>query len=64
MREHHTDTTVHFELQLSPEGLRECESDGGLVKKFKLTSSVSTSNMHLFDEEGRITKYESPEQSE
>ena len=35
----------------------------GLLKKFKLTSSISTNNMHLFDTEGKIKKYENPEQS-
>lgn len=35
----------------------------GLFKKFKLTSIVSTSNMHLFDAEGKIKKYDTPEQS-
>lgn len=62
MREHHTDTSVHFDLALTPEGAQACQSEG-LVKRFKLTSSFSTGNMNLFDEEGRITKYESPEQS-
>jgi DNA topoisomerase-2 len=31
-------------------------------KHLKLTSSLSTRNMHLFDENGHIKKYESPEQ--
>jgi len=34
-----------------------------LFKKFKLTSIVSTSNMHLFDAEGKTKKYNTPEQS-
>ncbi|CAL0334291.1 unnamed protein product [Lupinus luteus] len=34
----------------------------GLMKKFKLTSTISTSNMHLFDAEGKIKKYDNPEQ--
>lgn len=36
----------------------------GLMKKFKLTTSISTSNMHLFDPRGVIKKYDNPEQSE
>lgn len=35
----------------------------GLKKKFKLTTTVSTSNMHLFDANGVIKKYDTPEQS-
>ena len=35
----------------------------GLLKKFKLTSTISTSNMHLFDAEGKIKKFDNPEQS-
>ncbi|CAL5420288.1 unnamed protein product [Camellia sinensis] len=34
----------------------------GLLKKFKLTTTISTSNMHLFDPKGVIKKYETPEQ--
>ena len=36
----------------------------GLEKKFKLTTTISTSNMHLFDSNGIIKKYDTPEQSE
>jgi hypothetical protein len=36
----------------------------GLVKKFKLTTTIGTSNMHLFDSDGKIRKYDTPEQSE
>lgn len=35
----------------------------GLLKKFKLISTISTSNMHLFDAKGVIKKYDTPEQS-
>lgn len=35
----------------------------GLAKRFKLTTTFSTSNMHLFNENGVIQKYESPEHS-
>lgn len=34
-----------------------------LKKNFKLTTSISTSNMHLFDANGVIKKYDTPEQS-
>ena len=32
----------------------------GVSKVFRLVSKVSTTNMHLFDEKGNITKYASP----
>lgn len=59
-KENHTDTTVLFTVTVPPEKLAEINADkGGLIKKFKLESSVSTTNMHLFDENGVITKYDS-----
>ncbi|XBH67531.1 hypothetical protein VPH35_095897 [Triticum aestivum] len=33
----------------------------GLEKKFKLTSRVGTTNMHLLDSDGKIRKYDTPE---
>lgn len=35
----------------------------GLLKMFKLTTTIATTNMHLFDEYGVIKKYATPEQS-
>lgn len=61
-REHNTDTKVHFEISLSEENMAIAHAEG-LVKKFKLTTTISTSNMHLFDPQGLIKKYETPEQS-
>lgn len=61
-REHNTDTKVHFEISLSEENMAIAQAEG-LVKKFKLTTTISTSNMHLFDPKGLIKKYETPEQS-
>lgn len=55
--EHHTEKTVQFELTLSQEGVKHVEDDT-LTKVFKLKSSISLNNMMLFDEEGRIKKYE------
>ncbi|CAH8259763.1 unnamed protein product [Arabidopsis lyrata] len=34
----------------------------GFLKKFNLTTTSATSNMHLFDKEGVIKKYATPEQ--
>ncbi|XP_028051326.1 uncharacterized protein LOC114255975 [Camellia sinensis] len=60
-REHNDDTTVHFEVIMSDENLIMAKQEG-LLKKFKLTTTISTSNMHLFDPKGVIKKYETPEQ--
>lgn len=58
-KENHTDTTVLFTITMPPEKLAEIMNDkGGLQKKFKLDVSVSTSNMHLFDNSGIIRKFE------
>ena len=62
IKEYHTDTSVHFEVHLTPENMAVAVAEG-LAKKFKLSTSLSTSNMHLFDMEGRMTKYDTPEQS-
>jgi DNA topoisomerase-2 len=51
------DITVVF-----PKGkLAELEADGGsgVVKLLKLSTTVSTTNMHLFDQDRRLHKYES-----
>ncbi|CAL5375936.1 unnamed protein product [Camellia sinensis] len=60
-REHNDDTTVHFEVIMSEENLIMAKQEG-LLKKFKLTTTISTSNMHLFDPKGVIKKYETLEQ--
>lgn len=57
-KEYHTDSSVHFVITLSDEQMKKAESEG-LDKKFKITSSLSTTNMVCFDAEGRIRKYES-----
>lgn len=58
-QEYHTDQTVHFELQLSTEGIRIAEQ-GQLEKAFKLRTSVSLNNMFLFNASGKIQKYDTP----
>eukprot|EP00451_Oxyrrhis_marina_P028882 CAMPEP_0204363316 /NCGR_PEP_ID=MMETSP0469-20131031/40281_1 /ASSEMBLY_ACC=CAM_ASM_000384 /TAXON_ID=2969 /ORGANISM="Oxyrrhis marina" /LENGTH=1309 /DNA_ID=CAMNT_0051352055 /DNA_START=28 /DNA_END=3957 /DNA_ORIENTATION=- len=57
MREHHSHNSVHFELVLSEQQMKEAEKD--LEKLFKLRSALGASNMMLFDRDGRIKKYES-----
>mmetsp|Transcript_21056 Transcript_21056/g.48766 ORF Transcript_21056/g.48766 Transcript_21056/m.48766 type:complete len:1366 (-) Transcript_21056:196-4293(-) len=57
-REHHTENTVHFELTLSADKMKQVEKSG-VEKTFKLKGSIATSNMTLFDAEGKIVKYAS-----
>ncbi|XP_078344630.1 DNA topoisomerase 2-alpha-like isoform X1 [Oculina patagonica] len=58
-KEYHTDVTVKFVLSMTEDKLAEAEQSG-LHKKFKLESTISTSNMVLFDALGCLRKYESP----
>ncbi|KAJ4785264.1 DNA topoisomerase 2 [Rhynchospora pubera] len=59
-REHNDDVNVHFEVILSEENM-DIALQEGLEKRFKLTTSITTTNMHLFDENGVIKKYDNPE---
>ncbi|XP_027113751.1 DNA topoisomerase 2 [Coffea eugenioides] len=60
-RDHTDDTTVYLEIIMSEENLLMAKHEG-LLKKFKLTTTISTSNMHLFDSQGIIKKFDNPEQ--
>ena len=60
-KEHHTDTSVHFVVNMTPEKMKEA-LDVGLYTKFKLTSKISITNMMLFDPSGTIKKYDGPEE--
>ena len=61
-RQNGDDATVNIEVRMKLEKIVGIMQEG-LLKKFKLTSSISTNNMHLFDAEGKIKKYDNPEQS-
>ncbi|KAK9061834.1 hypothetical protein SSX86_019018 [Deinandra increscens subsp. villosa] len=58
---HNDDTTVHFEIIMTADQMNKAKQEG-LLKKFKLTTNLNTSNMHLFDANGVIKKYDTPEQ--
>ncbi|GAB4832574.1 DNA topoisomerase 2 [Ancistrocladus abbreviatus] len=60
-RDYSTDTIAQFEVTMEKEKLFQVKQEG-LLKKFKLTTTITTSNMHLFDKRGLIKKYENPEQ--
>jgi DNA topoisomerase-2 len=55
-KEYHTDTTVKFVVTLSADKMMEAEAVG-FHKKFKLESSLNTSNLVLFDKDGCLKKY-------
>lgn len=59
-REHHTDTSVRFVVTLTEAKMREALAVG-LETKFKLTTKISCGNMMLFNPDGVIQKYDSPE---
>eukprot|EP00592_Proboscia_alata_P019197 CAMPEP_0194418490 /NCGR_PEP_ID=MMETSP0176-20130528/17623_1 /TAXON_ID=216777 /ORGANISM="Proboscia alata, Strain PI-D3" /LENGTH=1564 /DNA_ID=CAMNT_0039224989 /DNA_START=235 /DNA_END=4929 /DNA_ORIENTATION=- len=62
LTENHTDGTVSFTIKAAEEKINAFEKfKGGLMGKFKLSTTLSTNNMNVFDHEGKITKYESPE---
>ncbi|KAG0028757.1 DNA topoisomerase 2 [Podila clonocystis] len=54
-------TSVNMTITLKDGQMRKVLEEG-LDKAFKLTSSVATSNMVCFDPQGRIKKYNSPEE--
>ena len=57
-KENHTDTTVSFTVTATKDKIDEFEKfKGGLLGKFKLTTTISTNNMTLFDDQGKIHKY-------
>ncbi|XP_038974184.1 DNA topoisomerase 2-like [Phoenix dactylifera] len=60
-REQNDDVSVHFEIILTEEKLKMAREEG-IEKKFKLTTTIGTTNMHLFDSKGVIKKYDTPEQ--
>ncbi|XP_024630812.2 DNA topoisomerase 2 [Medicago truncatula] len=53
---------VNFKVNVKQEEIATIEKDEELRKKFNLTCTISTSNMYLFDAEGKIKKYNTPEQ--
>merc|ERR1719305_559213 len=62
IKEYHTENTVHFELTLSEQKMQLAESMG-LEKAFKIRrNGAATTNMMLFDKEGKVKKYASAEE--
>lgn len=64
IRENHTDETVAFEITLSVEFAKKL-SDGGddyIISQFQLQSTISTTNMTAFDVDGKIHRFDRPEE--
>ncbi|PKI82895.1 DNA topoisomerase (ATP-hydrolyzing) [Malassezia vespertilionis] len=58
-KEYHSDTTVHFVVELNQRGVEEIAKVGPDAF-FRLSSIFSTGNMVLFSPQGKIKKYASP----
>jgi len=53
-----TDVKVDITISIARETLKKIEADKKLIDIFKLETYVSMSNIHLFDKNGQIKKYE------
>ncbi|KAI0056765.1 type II DNA topoisomerase [Artomyces pyxidatus] len=60
-KEHHDNVNVHFVVNMAEKDVQKAEEQG-LVEFFKLTGKINTSNMMCFDFDGKIKKYQSPEE--
>lgn len=56
-----TDNTVHLELVCDKIVLQEMINSDQLEDVLKLKNTIKTTNMHLFNHKGKITKYDSEE---
>ncbi|KDO31725.1 hypothetical protein SPRG_03642 [Saprolegnia parasitica CBS 223.65] len=56
--EHHTDKTVCFELVIEKDGA-DAMDDATLRKLLKLESNINTTNMHAFNANGKLVKFDS-----
>ncbi|VVA96873.1 unnamed protein product [Arabis nemorensis] len=59
--EYNGDSYVNFKLKLSEENMMKAQQEG-FLKVFKPTTMITTTNMHVFDRNGVIKKYATPEQ--
>jgi DNA topoisomerase-2 len=61
-KDNNTDESVHFTVLFSEDKdeLYELSQGKGINEAFKLIEKINTTNMHLFDCNGRIKKYEGP----
>lgn len=60
-REYHTDTTVRFVISFATgEFERLLNEEGGFHRVFKLSSSISTNQMHAFDKNNCLRRFPTP----
>lgn len=59
-KDYNTHTKVNFIIQLDEKYMKDITPET-LDEKFKLSKTMATTNLVAFDEEGRITKYDSVE---
>ncbi|GJS29791.1 DNA topoisomerase 2 [Tanacetum coccineum] len=59
----YTSTSVDFEITMTEDQMnRARREEGGLLNKFKLTTTLSTDNMYLLDKDAVLKKYDTPQQ--
>ncbi|KAL6079289.1 DNA topoisomerase 2 [Balamuthia mandrillaris] len=56
--EHHTHKKVHFVIYLLPETAKKLTTNDDIEKFFKLSDYLSINNMHLFDEQLKIRRWD------
>ena len=54
----YTDESIDFTLKIDEDLLEKLEKNGQIYSKLKLSTPLKLSNMHLYDEEGKISKYD------
>ncbi len=59
-KEYHTDTKVHFVVQMAADKLDAAENTKGLHQFFKIQTTMSATSMVLFDAKGCLRHYSSP----
>ncbi|KAF3179211.1 DNA topoisomerase 2 [Orbilia oligospora] len=59
--DYNSDLRVHFIVELDSKASMEAALKEGLETRFKLNKTASTTNMVAFDAQGRLTRYETPE---
>ena len=64
IKEYHIDNRISFVLKLNDDYFNEIKklSNSELIKLFKLTSNIPTTNMVLFDSKNKIKKYNNVEE--
>jgi DNA topoisomerase-2 len=58
---HCTDEKVSFSIKME-KGFLQSQSHTAILKRFKLTKSISTSSMYLYNHDGSIQHYKTPEE--